>query len=140
MCISSTTIAGGGQHSFNTCLRCTSYRGCRPTHHIPSLNSCPSFKFNVGPALQPIVGLIPVNHLRRWPNTNPSLGMSSTLARIETALGDCIVFSDCCIAMRVTLYIPAPETPDNTIHWPNGDVMLVHLLRSWANIIPTKTL
>ena len=34
-CIPSTTRAGAGQHSFNTCLRCTSYRGCRPTHQIP---------------------------------------------------------------------------------------------------------
>ena len=34
-CIPSTTIAGAGQHLFNTCLRCTSYRGCRPTHKIP---------------------------------------------------------------------------------------------------------
>ena len=29
------TIAGAGHHSLiNTCLRCTSYRGCRPTHQI----------------------------------------------------------------------------------------------------------
>ena len=48
--------------------------------------------------------------LRRWPV-------------IETALGDCTVFS-----------------PNNTIHWPNADVMLGHRLRRWANIIPTKTL
>ena len=32
------------------------------------------------------------------------------------------------------------ETPDNTIHWPNADVMLGHRLRRWANIIPIKTL
>ena len=32
---SPTTIAGASQHSFNTCLRCTLYRGCRPTHQIP---------------------------------------------------------------------------------------------------------
>ena len=37
--------------------------------------------------------------LRRWPV-------------IEAALGDCTVFSDCCI-MLVTFKIPAPETPDN---------------------------
>ena len=63
---------------------------------------------------------------RRWPV-------------IETAFGDCTVFSDCCIVMRVTLSIPAPETPDNTIHWPNADVILGHRLRRWVNIIPTKT-
>ena len=34
----------------------------------------------------------------------------------------------------------APETPDNTIHWPNADVMLGHCLRRLANIIPIKTL
>ena len=34
----------------------------------------------------------------------------------------------------------APETPDNTIHWPNDDVMLGHCLRRLANIIPIKTL
>ena len=36
--------------------------------------------------------------------------------------------------------IQAPETPDNTIHWPNADVMLGHCLRRLANIIPIKTL
>ena len=34
----------------------------------------------------------------------------------------------------------APETRDNTIHWPNADVMLGHCLRRLANIIPIKTL
>ena len=32
------------------------------------------FRFNVGPAPQPIVGSMPTNHLRRWPNTTPTLG------------------------------------------------------------------
>ena len=31
-------------------------------------------------------------------------------------------------------------SPDNTIHWPNADVMLGHCLRPLANIIPIKTL
>ena len=35
-CIPSTTIAGAGQHSFNTCLvRCTWYGWCMPTNQIP---------------------------------------------------------------------------------------------------------
>ena len=42
--------------------------------------------------------------------------------------------------MQVTLLIPAPETPDITIHWPNADVMWGHRLRRWASSIPTKTL
>ena len=58
---------------------------------------------------------------------------------IEIALGDCTVLSDSCI-MMVTFKIPAPETSDHTIHWPNADVMLSHRLRCWANIISTKTL
>ena len=50
--------------------------------------------------------------------------------------------------IRLTLYKSgtgyslhqAPETPDNTIHWPNADVMLGHCLRRLADIIPIKTL
>ena len=30
--------------------------------------------------------------------------------------------------------------PDNTIHWPNAEVMMGHRLRRSANIIATKTL
>ena len=113
------------------------------------------FRFNVGPALQPIAGSMPFNRLRRWPNTNLSPGLLYTWHSlnavsmlthslrcwpvIETALGDCTVFSNSCI-MLVTFSFPAPETPDNTIHWPNADVKLGHCLRRWANIIPTKTL
>ena len=37
-------------------------------------------RVNVGPASQPIVASMPVNHIRRWPN-------------IETELGDCPVFA-----------------------------------------------
>ena len=44
------------------------------------------------------------------------------LPDIEAILGDFTVFSDRCIVMLMTVSIP-PETPDNTIHWPNADVM-----------------
>ena len=37
------------------------------------------FQFNVGPASQPIAGSMPVNRLRCWPNTNPTLGQLYTL-------------------------------------------------------------
>ena len=63
--------------------------------------------------------------LRRWPV-------------IETALGDCPIFSDCCI-MLVTFQIPASETPDNIIHWPNADVMQGHRLRRWAALFQPKS-
>ena len=42
------------------------------------------------------------------------------------------------VTMRVMFSIPAPETPDNTIHWPNAYVMLGHRLRRWVNNIPTE--
>ena len=91
------------------------------------------FRFNVGPALQPIASSMPVNRLRRthstnlspvccilcantWYKTNGVSMFTHSLRRwpvIETALGDCTVFSDCCI-MLVTFKIPAPETPDIT--------------------------
>ena len=107
------------------------------------------FRFNVGPALQPIACSMPVNRLRRWPNTDPSLGpfavyLSETLG-IHPMLFQCwpTVFDagptlkqPSVIVIQVTLFIPAPETPHNTIRWPNADVMLWH----WAKIIPTKTL
>ena len=39
------------------------------------------FRFNVGPASQPIAGSIPVYRLRRWLNTNPTLGLLYTLSQ-----------------------------------------------------------
>ena len=36
--------------------------------------------------------------------------------------------------MLVTLPIPEPETPDNTIYWPNAGVMLTNSLRRWPDI------
>ena len=138
-CIPSTTIAGAGQHLFNTRLQYTSYRGCGPTHQIPV--QCGSIVYDAGPTL-----------IHHWvscilcPKTLHSINVVSMLTHslrcwpvIETALGDCTVFADCCI-MLVTLLIPEPEIPDNTIHWLNADVMLCHRLRRWANIFLVKTL
>ena len=124
--------------------------------HTEDVGLPTKFRFNVGPVSQPIAGSMPVNRLQRLPNPNSSLGLLYYLRNhvaftqccfnvdrfrrwpdIETALGDCTVFAD---VMLMTLPISAPETPDNTIHWPNGDVMLGHRLRRWANIIPTETL
>ena len=207
------------------------------------------FRFNVGPALQPIASSMPVNRLRRWPNTNLSPGLWYTLRKhvtsnqycfnvdhslrhwpvIETGFDDCTVFSDCCIMPSSSIQLSAtgrllditymcyvfrtplfpaqlllarqfdlsvtsiPQSvsrwrhneypwcshplhfvqalhtpvvkvrlvvwrsdqtgqgalcrwpfkspaPDNTIYWPDADVMLGHRLRRWASIIPTKTL
>ena len=151
MCIPPSTIAGAGKHLFNTCLRCTSYRGCRPTHRVPVqcwTSVAAHCWFNAD-----------VNCLRRWPNNNPSRGLlytlrkhvaftqccfnvdqpSSTLSRHWNSIGWLYVFSYSYITL-VTLYIPAPETPDNTMQWPNADVMLGHHLQRWTNIIPANTL
>ena len=65
------------------------------------------FRCNVGPASQPIAGLIPVYCLRRWPNNNPTLGL---------------------------LYTCTCSTSANTWHSPNAVSMLTHSLRRWPNI------
>ena len=49
--------------------------------HIPRIEDVglpTKFRFNVGPALQLIAGSMPVNCLRRWPNTRPLLGLLYT--------------------------------------------------------------
>ena len=67
MPILSTTIAG----------QCTRQNNVRGTHNV----SLPTqYRFNAGPASQPIAGSMPVNRIGRWPN-------------IETKLGDCPVFA-----------------------------------------------
>ena len=121
------------------------------------------FRLNVVPASQPIAGSMPVNCLQcptliqHWVSCILCASTSANMCHspnavlmlthshrrrpdIETTLGDYTVFPDCGIVMRVTLSIPAPETPDNTIHWPSAAVMLGHRLRRWANIIQTQTL
>ena len=119
------------------------------------------FRLNVGPASQPIAGSMPVNLLRRWPNTNPSLGLL-----YRPTLRKHVAFTQCCFNVdpqssplawhwnsidvvtcfpKLHCYAgdtfhPGARKTDHTIHWPNADVMLGHRLRRWANIIPTKTL
>ena len=60
-CIPSTTIAGADQHSFNTCLRCTSYSGCYAyspnsgsilgQRRSPLLVQCRSLVYHADPTL-----------------------------------------------------------------------------------------
>ena len=75
-----------GQHSFNTCLRCTWYS-------FEDVSLPTKFRFNVGPALQPIAGSMQVNRLRRWPNTNLSPGLLYTL-RTHVAFNQCCFNAD----------------------------------------------
>ena len=117
------------------------------------------FRFNVGSASQPIARLQIVYNagpmLRHhwvccilcantWHLTDAVLMLTHSLRSwpdIEITLGDCTVFSYCCmrVTMQVTRSIPAPQTPDNTIHWPSADVMLGPCLRRWFSFIPIKT-
>ena len=91
--------------------QCTRLCDVPGTHNV-GLST--QFRFNVGPTSQPIAGSMSVNRNRRWPN-------------IETELGDCLVFA--LTAIRVTLHAPKGHQPDNTIHWPNCEIMLGHRLR-----------
>ena len=108
-----------------------------------AIAQCQSIIYGAGPTKihhvsWSVCGILCAN---TWHSPNAVSMFTHSLRRwsdIETSL-DCTVFSDCWIVMRVTLSIPAPETPDNTIHWPNADVMLGHRLRRWANIIQTKS-
>ena len=94
-CIPSTTIAGAGQHAFNTCRRCTSHRGWR--------SMATKFRFNVGPALQPIAGSMTVNRQWRWPNTNLSPGLLYTLRKH-------VAFNQCCFNVD-------PQSSTLARHW-----------------------
>ena len=58
-----------------------------------------------------MAGLLPVNRIRRWLN-------------IEIELGDCPVFA--LTAIRLTLNAPNGHYSDDTIHWPNCEIMLAH--------------
>ena len=123
------------KHLYNICTvvdqrrRPTLYKGntmlcvCWATsmQHIVSTQ----YRFNVGQASQPIVVLMPVNRIRRWPN-------------FETEIRDCPLFG--LTVIWVTLSLPKGHYSDNTIHWVNYEIMLGHRLRRWANIIPSKTI
>ena len=125
------------------------HRRCWPTpnsgsmlgqHCSPLLVQCWSIVYDAGPTLiyHRVCWILLAN---TWHSTNAVSLLTYSFQRwpvIETALGDCTVLTAALCWWRFN--IPAPETPDNTIHWPNADVMPGHRLRRWANIITTKTL
>ena len=96
------------------------------------LVQCRSIVYNAGPTLicHWVCCILCAN---TWQSSNAVSMLTHSLQR-------CTVFSAFCIGMRMTLLIPAPETPENMIHWPNADVMLGYRLRRWANTIPSKIL
>ena len=77
---------------------------CTRLYDVPGTHNVglpTQYRFNVGPASQPIARPIPVNRIRRWPN-------------IKTELGDCPLFAP--TAIRVTFHPSKGHCPDNTIH------------------------
>ena len=107
-CIPFTTIAGAGQHAFNTCLPSPVLANIYsiPAYDVPRTEDVglpTKFKFNVGPALQPIAGSGPVNRLRRWPNTNLSPGPLYTLRKH-------VAFNQCCFNID-------PQPSQLARHW-----------------------
>ena len=54
------------------------------------------FRSNAGPSSQPISGSMPVNCLRRWPSTNPTLGLLYTLF---LHISKHMAFTQCCFVV-----------------------------------------
>ena len=127
-CIPFTTIAGAGQHSFNTCLRCTWYRGCRPTHQIPvqcwasvAAHCWFNSTYDAGPTL--------IYHRScciLWANTWHSSNAVSMLPHglqrwpfIETALDyvSCFLTAAACWWLLTSR---RQKKTDNTIDWCNA--------------------
>ena len=116
----------------------TKFRWIALQHCSPLLVQCRSIVYDAGPTL--------IYHrvccilcAPTWHSTNYVSMFTRRWPFIKTALGDCTVFLTAALCWW-RFNIPAAETPDNTIHWPNADVLLGHGLRRWVNIIPTKTL
>ena len=63
------------------------------------------FRFNVGPALQPIAGSLPVNRLRHWPNNNLSSGLSYSFRKH-------VAFNQCCFNVDL-------QSSTLICHWNN---------------------
>ena len=158
-CILSPTIAGAGQQSFNTCLRCTSYRECRPTHQI-SVQWWASVVahcwFNGGqssttlahhhPVETSVVFVLTVEGSTPCTQVGPSLTnhwiccilcantwhSPNAVSMLTHSLRRWPVI------LRLTIVIPAPEIPNNTLAqcWSNAGPPSV----TPVNNIPTKTL
>ena len=138
------TIAGAGQHSFNTCLRNVQKMLAYPPnsgsmlgqHCSPLLVQCRSIVHDAGPTLiyHRVCCILCAN---TWHTTNAVSMLTHSFRSwpvIETAFRECTVFSDCWWRFN----IPSPETPDNTIHWPNADVMLATVCDAGPTLFQPK--
>ena len=169
--IPSTSIAGAGQHSSNTChwivlprvSRCrpTSYTWCRPTYPIPvkcwaivaahcwfnadKLSTTLAQHYsNTGSAVylaaasQQTCAIHPIP-FQFWPDV---FDTGPPTLKQNWMIVPCLVWLPH-YNMRVTLSTSRRQKshyPDNTLPWPNTDVMLGHRLWRWANIIPALSL
>ena len=108
---------------------------------IPVLVQCWSIVYDAGPTLiyHRVCFILCAN---TWHSTNAVLMLTHSRRRWPVMKQHWVIVQ-CFLTAALCWWrfnIPAPETPDNTIHWPNADVMLGHRLQRWANIIPTKTI
>ena len=95
---------------------------CTRLYDVPGTHNTglpTQYRLNVGPASQPIAVSMPVIHIRCWPN-------------IRTELGDCPVFA--LTAIWVTfLYHQKGHYLDNTIHWPNCEIVNIFSSEDFLN-------
>ena len=145
--INSISIAGSGQHLFDTCQWMLGVSLVYDAHNVGLPTQ---FLFNHGPESQPIVGSMTVNCVRRWLNPSPTLTERIILLhqRLQKSL-DCPpmllqcwsnVSDDGPTTTQHSVWVTISSQATTQIHWPNCEIMLGHRLRRWANIIPTKTL
>ena len=93
------------------------------------------FRLNVGPAVQPIARSMPVC------DAGPTLTYHRVCCILCANTWHLInVIVPCFLTAALCWWRFNIPAPDDTIHWPNSDVMLGHRLRRWTNSIPTKTL
>ena len=144
--IYSTTISGAGQHSIDICqwIRLRVSLRCGPTH--PFSVQCWSSVaahcwFNADKFLR--------HWTQHYTNTGSALHVAAEPQQkraIYRILLQCwpYVFDAGPTLKQHWVIVPClrqkSHYPDNTIHWPNADVMLGHCLWRWANIILTISL
>ena len=149
-CVPSTTIAGAGQHSFNRLL-------AYYVPHTENVGLPTKVRFNVGPASQTIAGSMPAIVNDAGP-TLIYLRVCCILCSKHVAFNQCCLNVDpvfdagpslkqpwvivpCFLTAALCWWrfnIPAPETPDNTIHWPNADVMWATVCDTGPTLFQTK--
>ena len=118
---------------------------CAYLNDIHDVGLPTQFLFNVGPELRLIASSMPVNRVRRWLNSRPTLNndpthdystpaatattgrltnfnVGLTLAQQQPSILYTWLLSGNCYTGDT--FIQNGHYPDNTIHWPNCEIML----------------